>query len=220
MRAVVAAAGVLVTLALPLTFPPDGGPTGWDTALAETVAAEPPSALDRWLVAPSDAPVVVLALLLATAWFGWQRRWLAAATMIVVPELALLLNTWVLKPLFDRPLHDYLAYPSGHTVHLVAVSCTFVLLSDSRQARWVVTAVSVVAVTAAALGQVGMGYHHLSDVVGGAAAGTAVAVSCCTAVRLLADRGAAAGQPARRDAARKPRRDDAASKRPGDPQER
>lgn len=212
VRALVVSAGALTTLALPLTFPPGDGPTGWDTALADAVAAGPPSALDRWLVAPSDAPVVLLALVLATAWFAWQRRWLAAVTMIVVPELALLLNTWVLKPLFDRPLHDYLAYPSGHTVHLVAVACTFVLLSDSRPARQVVTVVAVVALIAAALGQVGMGYHFLTDVIGGAAAGLGIAVSSCTAVELLAGKHAARGPAARRDTP---------TERPGDdPQER
>ncbi|WP_084495814.1 phosphatase PAP2 family protein [Nocardia shimofusensis] len=204
IRAVTATAGALTMFALPLTFPPGGGPTSLDSAAAGAVAAGPPSAPDRWLVAPSDAPVVLAALLLAVGWFAWRRRWLAAVTMLVVPELALVVNTVVLKPLFDRELYDYLAYPSGHTVHMVAVACTFVLLSDSRRARRVVTAVAGLALIAAAAGQVGMGHHHLTDVIGGAAAGLAIAVTCCTAVELVTGRHET-GDPGTRRDARTPR---------------
>ncbi|MBF6353340.1 phosphatase PAP2 family protein [Nocardia higoensis] len=212
IRAVTATAAALTTFALPLTFPPGGGPTPLDSAFADVVAAGPPSAPDRWLVAPSDAPVVVAALLLAVAWFAWRRRRRVAATMLVVPEVALIVNTAVLKPLFDRPLHDYLAYPSGHTVHMVAVACTFVLLSDSRRAGSVVAVLTGLAVVAVAAGQVGMGYHHLTDVIGGAAAGLSIAIICCTAVELVAGRHGT-GEP---DAAR-----DAHRQRPdGEPQQR
>ncbi|WP_051026975.1 phosphatase PAP2 family protein [Nocardia higoensis] len=199
VRAAAATAGALTVCLLPLTFPPGGGPTALDRAFADAVAAGPPSALDRLLVAPSDAPVVLAALLLAVGWFAWQRRWLAMVTMAVVPELALALNTWALKPLFDRPLEDYLAYPSGHTVHMVAVACAFVLLCDSRRAGWVIGAVAGVAVIAAAAGQVGMGYHHLTDVAGGAAAGLSITVVCCTAVELAASH-PSDGHRTRRDA--------------------
>lgn len=194
-RAVTATTGALATLALPPAFPPGGGPTTLDSAFAAVVAAEPPTALDRVLVAPSDALVVLAALILAVAWFVRQRRWLAAVTMAVVPELAPAVNTWVLKPLFDRPLHDYLAYPSGHTVHMVAVACTFVLLTDSRRAARVVAVLAGSAVIAAAAGQVGMGYHHLTDVAGGAAAGLSIAVVCCTAAELPAHRRSRAACP-------------------------
>src|SRR5690606_35389126 len=109
----------LVVCLLPLTFPPDGGPSALDRAFAGPVAAGGPSALDRVLVAPSDAPLVLAALIAAVVWLAGRGRVLAAVTMAVTPELALLVDTVLLKPLFDRPLAGYLAYPSGHTVHLV-----------------------------------------------------------------------------------------------------
>ncbi|MBF6184477.1 MULTISPECIES: phosphatase PAP2 family protein [Nocardia] len=185
-RAVVATLAALVTLTLPLTFPPGGGPTGVDRALADMVRTGPPAPIHRVLVAPSDGWLVVTLLLAAIAWFGWRRQWWRAATMLVVPEAAIALNTWVLKPLFDRPLHDYLAYPSGHTVHLVAVVTTVVLLCDSARVRLAVAVAGVVACGAVVVGQVGMDYHYATDVVGGAAAALALGIAGCAAAERLA----------------------------------
>ncbi len=183
-RGLIAVAATLVVCLLPLTFPPDGGPSALDRAFAGPVAAGGPSALDRVLVAPSDAPLVLAALIAAVVWLAGRGRVLAAVTMAVTPELALLVDTVLLKPLFDRPLAGYLAYPSGHTVHLVAVVCAFVLLCPVRRAGLVVGVLGAVALVAVAFGQVGMGYHHLTDVLGGAAAAVAITVVCCTAVQI------------------------------------
>ncbi|MFC4128064.1 phosphatase PAP2 family protein [Nocardia rhizosphaerae] len=178
-RATAIGAGVAVTAAVPLTFPADGGPSALDSALADPITAGLSPGAGELLVAPSSAPVVLALLLAACGWFVVRRQWWRAATMLAVPELAVAINTWVLKPLWDRQLHDYPAYPSGHTVHLVAVATTFVFLATSRAARITVALVTALAVAATVPGMVELGYHHPTDVLGGVAAAVAVATTLC-----------------------------------------
>lgn len=173
------AAGAAVTVALPTTFPPDGGPTDLDRALAEPVrtALDAHPGIYHLLVAPSNGYILLPLLLAATAWFAYRRRWWCAATMFVVPELTLAVNTWLLKPLWDRPLHDYLAYPSGHTVHLVAIAATFVLLTDSVRARLAALLVTAIALPLVAVGMIGLDYHLPTDILGGTAAAVALTIT-------------------------------------------
>lgn len=99
--------------------------------------------------------------------------------MVVIPEVAVGINSWVLKPLWDRPLHDYLAYPSGHTVYLVAIATAFVLLTDSPRARVRTAALAIAALLCAAIGMIGLGYHLPTDILGGAAAAIAMVTALC-----------------------------------------
>lgn len=135
-----AAAAGAVTVAIPLSFPPDGGPTGLDQRIGGPISAalDPRPWVAEVLALASNTWVVIALMLAGAAWFGWQQRWWRAATMVAVPEVAAGLNTWALKPFWGRPLHDYLAYPSGHTVHLVAVATTFLVLIESTRARAVI----------------------------------------------------------------------------------
>ncbi len=97
--------------------------------------------------------------------------------MVAIPEVVVGFNSWVLKPLWDRPLHDYLAYPSGHTVHLVAIATAFVVLTDSTRARVVTILVATAALVCAAVGMIGLGYHLPTDILGGAAVAIALVVA-------------------------------------------
>ncbi|QBS46572.1 hypothetical protein DMB37_39495 [Nocardia sp. CS682] len=183
--------GGTVTAVLPATFPPDGGPTPLDRDLAAPIhsALDTRPGLYQALVIPSNAYILVPLLLIAAAWFGYRGRWRHAAIMVVVPELALGLNTWLWKPLWDRQLHDYLAYPSGHTVHLVAIATTFIVLIDSIRARLRTLAVAVPALLAVAVGMVGLDYHLPTDIIGGTAAAVAMALALCLLAQTLgADR--------------------------------
>lgn len=179
IRATAIGAGAVLTAALPLTFPADDGPSGLDSAVADPIAEVVSPGLAEVLVAPSNAPVVLVLLLSAVGWFAVRRRWWAALTMLVVPELALAINTVVLKPLWDRQMHDYLAYPSGHTVHLVAVATTFACLVTTLTARIAVAALTVLALVAIIPGMVELGYHRPTDVLGGAAAAASMALTLC-----------------------------------------
>ncbi|MBC7303941.1 MAG: phosphatase PAP2 family protein [Nocardia sp.] len=175
-RAAAIAAGAALTAAIPLTFPPDGGASELDAVVSENAVSP---GLAEVLVAPSNAPVVVVLLLAACAWFALRRQWWQAVTMLVVPEIALAINTWLLKPLWARPLHDFLAYPSGHTVHMVAVATTFVCLSASRSARITVVALTALALIAITPGMVELGYHRPTDVLGGAVAAATMSIGLC-----------------------------------------
>jgi membrane-associated phospholipid phosphatase len=84
--------------------------------------------------------------------------------------VAVVLNTWVLKPLFDRWKNDTLVYPSGHTVSMVAtVAVVWFLVSGRAVTAAVVAAVGAVLLAGVTLGMMGLGYHYVTDVVGGTA---------------------------------------------------
>ncbi|WP_433762324.1 phosphatase PAP2 family protein [Nocardia sp. CA-135398] len=172
--------GVAVAATLPLTFPGDSGATDLDRALAQPIH----SALDdhpggyQALVISSNGYILIPLLLAAAAWFGHRKQWRRAVAMVVIPEVVVGLNSWVLKPLWDRPLHDYLAYPSGHTVHLVAIATAFVVLTESTRARVVTIVSATVALVCAAVGMIGLGYHLPTDILGGAAVAIALVVVC------------------------------------------
>ncbi|WP_240505360.1 phosphatase PAP2 family protein [Nocardia mangyaensis] len=185
LRATVIAAGAAVTAAIPATFPADGGPTPLDAAMSTRIDEAVSPTLGQWLVAPSNGPVVLLALIAGCAWFALRRRWWAALTMLVVPEVAVAINTWVLKPVWERQLHDYLAYPSGHTVHLVTVATAFACLVRDLRARCVIAALTVLAVLALVVGMVERDHHYPTDVLGGAAAGVSMAVGLCWISQML-----------------------------------
>ncbi|MET8873502.1 phosphatase PAP2 family protein [Nocardia sp. NPDC004604] len=172
--------GIGIAVTLPLTFPRDGGSTDLDRALAEPIhsAMDDRPGIYQALVIPSNGYILIPLLLAAAAWFGNRGQWRRAAAMVVLPEVVVGINSWVLKPLWDRPLHDYLAYPSGHTVHLVAIATTFVLLIDSMRARVRTVVIATVALLCAAVGMIGLGYHLPTDILGGTAAAIALVTAC------------------------------------------
>ncbi|WP_433590561.1 phosphatase PAP2 family protein [Nocardia sp. CA-145437] len=175
-------AGVIVTLLVPLTFPSGGGSTSADLTLENGIH----SALDahtwiyRVLVFPSNSPVVLTLLALSAAWLAYRRLWWQAGFALIAPELVVAVNTYALKPFWERKLEHYLAYPSGHTVQLVAVVTAFALVTESARVLRGTVIVMAVALPAVMIGMVGLGYHHPTDVVGG----TAAAVALVTALYL------------------------------------
>jgi membrane-associated phospholipid phosphatase len=164
VRTIRVPAAVCGLLALLLGLPFAGGttPGAVDAAAAGAVAHLSPGVL-RALVVPTE-PYVVLALgLLAVFRCLRAGRRLEAGLALGVPVLAILLTGWLLKPLYDRWKNGTLVYPSGHTVSLVAVLTVLVLVTR----RVVVAVLAAVALLAATAGLVGLGYHYLTDVVGG-----------------------------------------------------
>ncbi len=132
----------------------------------------------RLLVLPTEAYVLIPIAVLAVALCLSGGRKLEAVLTVVGPLIAILANTWVLKPLFDRWKNTYLAYPSGHTVALVAVLTVLVLLARPGVATAVIAVVGAVVLGGVTIGMIGLGYHYLTDVVGGAL--FAVATVCAT----------------------------------------
>ncbi|TCJ97221.1 undecaprenyl-diphosphatase [Nocardia alba] len=175
-------AGAALTATIPLTFSAHGGPSELDRVVSDNTVSP---GLAQVLVAPSNAPVVVALLVAASAWFAVRRQWWKAVTMLVVPEIALAANTWLLKPLWDRQLDDHLAYPSGHTVHMVAVATTFACLVTDIRIRIAAAAGTASALIMITAGMVELGYHHATDVLGGAAAALAMTVGLCWICEVL-----------------------------------
>lgn len=176
---VLAASAGATAAALPWSFPPGGGATTFDLAVGARV--DPRLDPRPWVaevLALATNTGVVLALLCGSAvWFAWQRRWWETATVALAPELAVAVNTWALKPWWGRPLHDYLAYPSGHTVHLISVITALVLLLRSTRARAVIIGLAAAGWCAGAAGMIALDYHHATDVMGGAAAGISLTIA-------------------------------------------
>ncbi|RDI55793.1 undecaprenyl-diphosphatase [Nocardia mexicana] len=179
--------GIVATVLLPLTFPDGGGPTGLDRVVGEWVRSAlgaHPGVFEA-LVIPSNAYVLLPVLAVGVVWYAARREWWNAGFLFVAPELAVVINTWVLKPVWHRHLEDYLAYPSGHTVHFVAIATAFVLVAETRRTRVIEIAVAAVLLAAVAVGMVGLGYHYPTDILGGIAAAIALATALYAATERL-----------------------------------
>lgn len=162
---VLAGVCALFTLVLGLVFVGDHAGNGVDDAARSSVAGWPRWVL-RALVLPTEPYVLLPALVLLVAWCLYVSRPWDALFVVLAPGFAVAANTWVLKPLFDRWKGDTLVYPSGHTVSFVATVVVVVVLVHGR-ARAITAVVGAVLLVGVAVGMVGLGYHYLTDVVGG-----------------------------------------------------
>ncbi len=179
MRVVVAVGCAVFVVALGLPFVGDRGPSGVDEAAWSAVAGWPRGVLTA-LVLPTEPYVVAVVALSLAAWCLRASRPRDALFVVLAPAVAVAVNTWVLKPLFDRWKNDILVYPSGHTVIMVATLVVVFVLSG-RRVRMAVAVVGPVLLVCVATGMVGLGYHYVTDVVGGAG----FAVSAVLALRGL-----------------------------------
>ncbi|MEW2504284.1 MULTISPECIES: phosphatase PAP2 family protein [unclassified Amycolatopsis] len=160
----------LATVALGLGYAGGHSPGALDTWAAQAIAGLGPTTLNV-LVLPTEPYVLIPAIAVIAGVCLYLRRRTDALLAVAGPALAVALNTWVLKPLFDRWKNDILVYPSGHTVSLVTVLVVLVLLARPK----VLTVVlGVVLLCCAAIGMIGLGYHYLTDIVGGTFFATAV----------------------------------------------
>lgn len=194
-----AAFGALVTVSLGVRYAGDHGPSPLDSVLAlDLIAAlsRQPELL-RLLVAPSRAWVLVPVLLVAAVAAALGRRWDALALVVTGPALAVALNTWVLKPVFGRHYGDHLAYPSGHTVSLVAVCTVLAVCARPGVATVLSAVIGALLTVAAGAGMIVLGYHYATDIVGGAAFSSAVVLALAAVLRALS--------PPRRHPAARPR---------------
>jgi membrane-associated phospholipid phosphatase len=168
--AVVAVACALATLVLGLVFAGGRSPSALDAAAASGISGLGHGLLYA-LVLPTEPYVLLPAIAIIAGTCLYRRRKTDALLAVAGPAVAVALNTWVLKPLFDRWKDGTLVYPSGHTVSLVTVLVVLVLL-----ARWkaAVAALGVVLLGCAAVGMIGLGFHYLTDIAGGTFFGTAV----------------------------------------------
>jgi membrane-associated phospholipid phosphatase len=152
---------------------------------------------------PQWVTAICAALVLASLALRRYRGALLAA--IAVP-LAGGITEFALKPLFDRRLHGFLSFPSGHVTAVSAMAATgmVLLLGPARPpvpaaARWLASAVAVLLVPTVAVSVVVGNFHYFTDTIGGACVGTATVLSTALALDWLSQR-----LTRRRAAAREP----------------
>lgn len=176
MRSLAVVCGLLA-LGLGFVFAGDRAPSGIDRNVESAVTGWPHGVL-RALVLPTEPYVLLPVLAVLAAWcLHASRRW-DALFVVLAPSIAVTVNTWLLKPLFDRWKGDTLVYPSGHTVSMVATVAVVCVLVRGP-ARTIVAVAGAVLLAGVTAGMVGLGYHYLTDVVGG----TFFAVFAVLAVR-------------------------------------
>lgn len=173
-----------VALVLPVTFS-GNDPTVVDRWTATHVHTSPLGGHPGWLhllARPSELIVLVPAIVIGAVYFAIRRKWSRVTVVITAPLVAVAVNSWVLKPLYDRHFNGHLVYPSGHTVSLVAVATAFLVVTMSVRIRVAIGAVSVLAMSGAATAMIGLGYHLLTDIVGGIATGIALTLATAATV--------------------------------------
>jgi membrane-associated phospholipid phosphatase len=176
---VAAVLAALVALGLGLWVAGDRLPNPLDRGVLDGIdgAFAHQESVLRLFVVPTEPYVLIPLIAVMAVLCALQHRWHDTVFCVAGTALPVAINTWVLKPLFDRPLKDYLAYPSGHAVSLVSVLTVLVVLARPGIARVVMTAVAAVITIAAGIGLVGLGYHYPLDVVGGACFAVAAVLS-------------------------------------------
>lgn len=200
-RAALAVAGVALAALIGLGAVVAGGtaPTGFDRVvrgwLAGWLGAGPAEALADL----GSAGVMIPAVAFAALAFA-VRRWFRGVLLVVAsPVVAVVLADLVAKPLFDRTSGLGLAYPSGHTAAVSAVTLAALVAATgpgrSMLAPWrmaLAVGVSGAVVFLCAAGLIVAGYHYATDTIGGAA------LAMATTLLLAAALDAGAERPSRR----------------------
>ena len=120
---------------------------------------------------------VGLAVLLVVA----RRPWAAVYSVLAAVLSAGLVQ--LLKNLFDRPrpeeilvVSDFGSFPSGHVANAATIAVTLIIVFGLHRSRWWVWMLGAAYIVAMALARTYLGAHWITDTVGGALIGIAVAV--------------------------------------------
>jgi membrane-associated phospholipid phosphatase len=155
----------------------------WATPFLHGLASPDLNALMGALTNIGSSLVIVPLFVAVTAVLLWKRRYGAAAFLGLASGGALVLNA-TMKVFFERPrpklawarvLPDY-SFPSGHTMNAVVFYIALALIVWSvfgRRVGLVALTLAVVLALGVGVSRIYLGYHYLTDVVGGLMAGVA-----------------------------------------------
>jgi membrane-associated phospholipid phosphatase len=180
-RAGAALAGcAIVAGSLGLLFAGQTRPDGFDNAVDSRVAAffGGHEGLLSWLALPGTLiPAVLITAVISAGCLITGRRNGAVLAMTAVPAAAGL-NDGLLKHLVHRTSSGALAFPSGHTASVVAMTATLAVLlfapprrASTRVARVLVMAVFCVLAVLVVLAVTALRWHYFTDTIAGAAVG-------------------------------------------------
>jgi undecaprenyl-diphosphatase len=168
----VVAVGVLLALAVIVQGETVG--TGFDRSVDGWFSAHVGFGTALWFADLGSEAVV--SLLMAAAVFACVALGSARGAVLAVvgPLLAAGLTEFVLKPIVDRRMYGYYAFPSGHTAGFgsIMLVVVIVLLGPAHGVirtpvrRGMITAALVLAVCCM-LGLIAARFHYATDVVGG-----------------------------------------------------
>lgn len=165
----------------------------WATPFLHGIASPGMDALMNALTTLGSSTVIVPAFAAIAAVLLWRRRRGAALFLAVVCLGALVLNG-TMKVFFQRPrpvlpwasvLPDY-SFPSGHTMNAVVFYVALALILWSvlgRRAGLLAMVIAAVIAIGVGISRIYLGYHYLTDVVGGLLAGIAWLLVVGTALR-------------------------------------
>jgi len=155
----------------------------WATPFLHGIASPGMDALMNALTDLGTSFVIAPILVLVVAWLLWRRRYGAALFLGVATGGSLVLQA-TMKLFFARPrpqlpwapvLPDY-SFPSGHTMNAIIFYVALALIVWSVSGRRIgllVLALAVVVALGVGVSRIYLGYHYLTDVVGGLLAGIA-----------------------------------------------
>ena len=188
------AACVIVTVVLGLLFNGQTGPDGFDNAVDSPVVAffGGHRTLLSWLAVPGTLiPAIAISAAIAVGCLIARRLNGAVLAVTAVP-VAAGLNDGLLKHLFHRTYLGQIAFPSGHTAAVTALTATLAVLllvppqqAGTRRFRVALVAMACVITAIVAAGVIGLGWHYFTDTVAGAAVG----LGTVCALALLLDLG-------------------------------
>ena len=155
----------------------------WATPFLHGIASPGLDATMNTLTAVGTVPVIGPILAVVVAWLTWKRRYGGVLFLGVASGGSLLLQG-VMKLWFERPrpklpwaqaLPDY-SFPSGHTMNAIIFYVALALIVWSVFGRKIGVAAligAIVLALAVGVSRIYLGYHYLTDVVGGLLAGIA-----------------------------------------------
>lgn len=128
-----------------------------------------------WLADLTDlVPLAIVAGVVALG-LAWRRRWRELIGGAVVVGVVWALNP-VLKELIERgrpelwahplPVSEY-SFPSGHAADTAALAAALVMIAWPTRYRTAVVVAGTAVVAVVGLGQLALGVHYPSDVLGG-----------------------------------------------------
>ena len=186
---------VVVVAVLGLLFKGQTGPDRFDNAVDSPVisVSRGHTGLLLWLVTPGGLIAMIAISAAIAAGCLIARRPNGAVLAVTAVPVATGLDDGLLKHLFHRTYLGALAFPSGHTTSVIAITATLaiLLLVPPQQARTRVVRVAIVAAAClisvvVVLGVIGLRFHYFTDTVAGAAVGVGTVLGLALLLDLAA----------------------------------